>query len=49
MPHKKRIDADYSTSTELPRLEVKKEVEQDNVERAYNATTGKKIKETIQM
>lgn len=33
----------------VPRCEVKKEVEQDNVERSHNARTGREIRETIQM
>lgn len=33
----------------VPRLEAKKEVKQDNVERAQNTRTGREIRETIQM
>lgn len=39
----------YSTSTVVPGLEVKKEVKQDNVERTQNTKTGREIRETIQM
>lgn len=49
LPLKEKIDTNYSTSTVVPRCEVKKEVEQDNVERSHNARTGKEIRETIQM
>jgi len=44
LPLKERIDTNYSTPTRLPRLEVKQEVEQDSVERAHTARTGKEMK-----
>lgn len=33
----------------VPRVEAKKEVKQDNVERAQNTRTEREIRETIQM